>query len=218
MRIPLSLFSIRVTEFIFLFVVLPLCLWQTKAYFAQYLLVILSMLGVSCALFLYREGKLTKQWKKAKAISWLEIKPVLLTFLVCASGIAVYAWFFSEKLVLNTTLLISSSWLLTLIFYPLFSVIPQELIFRTFLFHRYKLLFPSKKARMLVSSLCFGFGHVIYGSVMVVVLSIIAGLLFSYRYFLSGNTAIVIIEHTLWGLRLFAFNIGAYFSLSSMTS
>ncbi len=87
------------------------------------------MLGVSCALFLYREGKLKKQWKKAKAISWLEIKSVLLTFFVCASDLAVYAWFFSEKLVLNTILLTSSSWLLTLIFLSAFFCHPSRVDF-----------------------------------------------------------------------------------------
>ncbi|GLX85676.1 hypothetical protein tloyanaT_19280 [Thalassotalea loyana] len=214
MQLSVSTFSLRMTEFIVVFIGIPLCLWLTKGYFAPYLLPILSCLGVGCAWLLYIDGKLAKQWRRAKNINWPQLKPVILTFLLFALFISLYVWLVSEQLSLNTPLLLSSGWLLILVLYPLFSVIPQEIIYRTFLFHRYKLLFPSKKVRVLVSSLSFGFGHVIYGSLLVVLLSIIAGFLFSYRYFSSGNTAIVIIEHSLWGLFLFAFNIGALFSLS----
>lgn len=204
----------RVLEFTLLFIAIPFIVFHQKAVLADYLLYVVTGLACLCAWLLYKEGKLEKQWRRAKSISLIDLKPILLCFtlLVISTLCVMYLW--PRLLSFNTTLVLGASSILVFLLYPLFSVLPQEIIYRTFLFHRYKLLFPSKYARMLISSLMFGLAHMIYGSLLVLVLSLLAGLLFSYRYFSSGNTALVIIEHSMWGSFLFLLNLGSQFTLS----
>ena len=102
-------------------------------------------------------------------------------------------------------------WLGTLLIYPICSVVPQEIIFRTFFFHRYKGIIPSKQARCLLSSASFALAHAIYGNWLAVLLSGIAGLLFGYRYLTTRSTLVVVVEHSIWGSYLFTVGIGIYF-------
>lgn len=105
-------------------------------------------------------------------------------------------------------------WLATMLIYPLLSVIPQELIFRTFFFHRYKQILPSKHWRLAISSCSFALAHVIYGNWVAVAVSCIGGLIFGYRYMQSRSTLVVIAEHSLWGCFLFTIGVGVFLMTS----
>lgn len=101
-------------------------------------------------------------------------------------------------------------WLITLALYPIVSVIPQELIFRTFFFHRYKHIIPSKNIRWLLSTFSFALCHLVYGNWIAVALAAVGGAIFGYRYITTRSTLVVIIEHTLWGSYIFTIGIGVY--------
>ncbi|WP_448212755.1 CPBP family intramembrane glutamic endopeptidase [Colwellia sp. MEBiC06753] len=108
------------------------------------------------------------------------------------------------------------AWLLLLVLYPLFSAIPQELIFRTFFFHRYKRIIPRKKHRVWLSATSFGFAHIIYGNWVAVILAMLAGYCFGQTYAASRSTLLVAFEHSLWGVWIFTLGIGQYFDLSRL--
>ena len=55
-------------------------------------------------------------------------------------------------------------WLLVLLLYPLVSALAQEVIFRVFLFHRYRSLFPDPRLMMLVSASAFALAHLELGN------------------------------------------------------
>ena len=103
-----------------------------------------------------------------------------------------------------------------MIFYPLLAVYPQELIYRAFLFRRYRSLFPSEKAMIHASALVFGFGHIIYGNVPAVVLTLIGGYLFALTYQRSKSILTVSIEHAhaLYGCLLYTVGFG-HFTLTT---
>ncbi|MDF1550517.1 MAG: CPBP family intramembrane metalloprotease [Bacteroidales bacterium] len=101
------------------------------------------------------------------------------------------------------------------VFYPLFSVIPQGLAYRVLFFHRYADLFSSRWIRIVVSALFFSFGHVIYKSPLVMVLTFIAGFIFAYRYYQSKSFLLSVVEHSFYGVWLFISSLGIYF-ISSM--
>jgi membrane protease YdiL (CAAX protease family) len=101
------------------------------------------------------------------------------------------------------------------IFYPLFSVIPQALAYRSMFFHRYGDLFPGDALKIGFSALAFSFGHILYKNWIVLVLTFVAGLIFSYRYFKTKSLAISVLEHSMYGVWLFACGLG-YFFVSSM--
>lgn len=101
-------------------------------------------------------------------------------------------------------------WLLLLLLYPLLSVFPQELIFRTYFFHRYKRIMPNKTIRVIISASAFALAHIVYANVMAVMLAFLGGLLFSYTYAQSRSTFVCVIEHSLWGLWMFTLGVGKY--------
>lgn len=101
-------------------------------------------------------------------------------------------------------------WVATLLIYPVVSVIPQEIIFRTYFFHRYKKILPSKYARWALSTFVFGLAHLVYGNWIAVVISWFGGAIFGYRYMQTNSTPVVVIEHAIWGSFLFTIGLGSY--------
>lgn len=101
-------------------------------------------------------------------------------------------------------------WLLLLLLYPLLSVWPQEIIFRTFFFHRYKKIIPRKKHRLILSALLFAFAHIIYANEIAILLALVAGFLFSYTYAKTRSTLACVAEHSVWGIWLFTMGLGQY--------
>lgn len=93
--------------------------------------------------------------------------------------------------------------LAVMVLYPVLMVWPQELIFRTFFFHRYRTLFKRSGRMIVVSSLNFGVAHLFYGNWVAPALSLVGGLLFGWRYQASRSLPLVSLEHALWGDYLF---------------
>ncbi len=193
----------RWLEFLLLFVVFPVVLYLLRADIAPLVLPVVCLLALYCCHYLWRKGVLASQWEEAKQTNLDRVVPVLLLFI----PVFFLVMLFADKAEGISPYL----WLVILLIYPLFSVLPQELIFRTFFFHRYRRLFPSGGQRIWISSACFGFAHLLYANWIAVLLSSAAGLLFGYRYLKSGSTAVVIIEHSLWGLLLFTTGLGSFF-------
>jgi membrane protease YdiL (CAAX protease family) len=103
-------------------------------------------------------------------------------------------------------------WLMIMIFYPLLSVIPQELVYRTFFFHRYGPLFGDARwLAILVNGLLFGFAHVIFGSYVSVLLTAFLGCLLAWRYDATRSFWAVWLEHSLYGCLVFTVGLGHYF-------
>ena len=103
-------------------------------------------------------------------------------------------------------------WALGALSYPLLSVLPQEIIYRAFFFHRYKLLFPGKTLLIFANILAFSFVHIVYFNPIAVALTIIGGYFFSKTYINTGSFMITSIEHSFYGFLLFTIGLGtAYF-------
>jgi uncharacterized protein len=102
-------------------------------------------------------------------------------------------------------------WIVIMIFYPLFSVYPQEIIFRVFMFERYRDLFPTRWAMIGASAVAFGYGHIIFESAISVLLTLLGGILFAKTYYESRSTLMVSIEHALYGCFVFTVGLGIYF-------
>ena len=88
-----------------------------------------------------------------------------------------------------------------LLFYLLFSVIPQEIIFRFLFFYKYKDYF-NKTEILLLNSLVFSFCHLIYFDIYILLFSFFGNLLFTFNYMKNKSLLAVIIEHFLLGQTL----------------
>jgi membrane protease YdiL (CAAX protease family) len=101
-------------------------------------------------------------------------------------------------------------WVAVMVLYPV-SAWAQELVFRTFFFHRYGGLFASARGRVLASGLIFGWAHIVVNNVYAVPLAAIAGVLFASTYQGSRSTLLVSLEHALYGDFLFSVGLGSLF-------
>ncbi len=107
-------------------------------------------------------------------------------------------------------------WLLLCIFYPVFSAYTQEVIFRTFLFHRYKLLFNNQWSFVFASGITFGFAHILYYSPVSMILSLLAGLFLSFVYYKTRSVLFTAILHGFLGIMVFTIGLGQYFWLDML--
>ena len=85
--------------------------------------------------------------------------------------------------------------------YLLFSVIPQEIIFRFLFFYKYKDYF-NKFEILLLNSLVFSFCHLIYFDIYILLFSFFGNLLFTFNYMQNKSLLVVIVEHFLLGQTL----------------
>ena len=99
-----------------------------------------------------------------------------------------------------------------MLLYPLMSVAVQELVYRTFFFHRYGVLFGSAWwLAILLNGVLFGIGHMVIGTPLAIYGTMVTGALFAWRYAMTRSFWAVFIEHTLWGALVFTVGLGRYF-------
>lgn len=91
------------------------------------------------------------------------------------------------------------------------SVVPQELLYRTFFYHRYKGQIPAHLFGV-INAAAFGFAHVIFKNAMAPLLTFGAGVLFAHSYERHRSLPLVSLEHALYGSLLFALGLGKYFT------
>jgi hypothetical protein len=102
-----------------------------------------------------------------------------------------------------------SMWLLVMLLYPLLSVWPQEMVYRSFFLTRYA---PILGARIVpASALAFGYAHIVFNNWIAIVFCIAGGWLFATTYQRHRSLALVCIEHALYGCLIFTLGLGWYF-------
>ncbi|MVU77535.1 CPBP family intramembrane metalloprotease [Nocardia sp. ET3-3] len=102
-------------------------------------------------------------------------------------------------------------WLAVMVLYPALSVYPQELIFRSFLFHRYKPVFGEGPGMVAASAAAFGYVHIVFGSWFSVAASSVGGWLFAARYLRTRSLFTASVEHAAYGMLVFTIGLGRYF-------
>ena len=213
----------RWLEFSLLFVALPAAFASGRLPIP---LIPLLLLGAAlCALVLYRDPGFDRRrfWNRDgfRALWPAMKKRVLLAFffllgltwLIDRGFIDAPTHSLSDRLLFYFPLSLPWFWLLVMLLYPLLSVYPQELIFRTFFFHRYEMLFGKGPLLILLSSLIFGLAHWRFAlwPEFSVALSAIGGLIFALNYQRSQSTLAAAVEHAIYGDLIFTIGLGGYF-------
>lgn len=101
--------------------------------------------------------------------------------------------------------------LMIALFYPILSVLPQELIYRPLYFRRYGHLLPSGRCGLVLNAAFFSLGHLMYWSWIVTAMTFIGGLIFAWAYETRQNFPLTLILHSVAGVILFAVGMGIYF-------
>ncbi|WP_051205249.1 CPBP family intramembrane glutamic endopeptidase [Salinimicrobium xinjiangense] len=104
-----------------------------------------------------------------------------------------------------------NSYVLTFFLYPIASVLPQEIIYRVYYFHRYKQLIPEKYLLMFSNAFIFGLTHFIYANWVAPIATFLAGWIFIYNYYKTRSLLNVSLEHYFYGLIMFTIGFGYFF-------
>ena len=210
----MNLVLLRWLEFGVVFVLLPTIAVIYRQQLSGWLLPILCAVSALCLWVVIND----QGFKRFRLTNFAAIRPLVKSsvrfFVLCVLLSAVLLAAVNPDLLFQLPIQHPYHWLMLLAIYPLFSVIPQELIFRTYLFHRFKKVMPNKNVRIWISALVFALAHLIYANWVAVGLAFVGGLMFAHTYGQSRSTAACVLQHSVWGLWIFTLGAGQYLTLA----
>ena len=192
-------------EFLIIYILLPISFTMSYS--------IKLKMGIGLIGFLYIIYVLLKVEKKkfkiAPGLKWrIFWKQTIFKLVVIAILTTLFVWLTDSKLLFNVLLKKPKLWVFILFIYSFFSVYPQEIIYRTFYFQRYKGLFKNESLLVFINAIIFSLGHIFFKNGLVIVLTFFGGLLFAITYKNTQSTLLVSIEHTIYGCWLFTVGMG----------
>ena len=201
----------RVAEWGVLFVALPVVLWWWRGVFGFAVVPLVVAGFAACVWLLLRDRGFERRrlWLGDARVRDAVIAAGVFCVLSAGVGLAVWVWMPERLFALVRAR--PGLWRMIMVLYPVFSVYPQEVIFRAFFFHRYASLFGSGWGMILASGLCFGWAHLMFNHWLSVGLSAAGGVLFAWTYARTRSTLLAAFEHALWGDFLFTIGLGAFF-------
>ncbi|TNE78089.1 MAG: CPBP family intramembrane metalloprotease [Gammaproteobacteria bacterium] len=200
----------RWLEFCGLYLAIPGLIYLYREDASQYALLI--MLLVAALLFALLLGQ--KDFDRDSLLRrdglklWL--RRILRFFAINAAILALYTWHYHPDVFLGLPEKRPLHWFAILFLYPVLSAYPQEIIYRAWLFHRYRDLVHHQGLLIVLSAAAFGFAHLFFGNWIAIFLSVAGGFVFASTYLRSRSLLIVAIEHGLWGDFLFTVGLGMF--------
>ena len=199
-------------EFFILFILVPISFaihydWRIK--------MAIGAIGFAYIIFMLLKVEKNK-FKISAHLKWKQFwNQTFLKFVLIAIITTLFVWFTDGDnlfvVLLNKPIL----WIFILFVYSLLSVYPQELIYRTFYFQRYKALFSNEKLFIFTNAVVFSLGHIFFKNPLVIILTFFGGLLFAFTYNKTKSTLLVSIEHAIYGCWLFTVGMGSMLGFPS---
>ncbi|MEM7625588.1 MAG: CPBP family intramembrane glutamic endopeptidase [Planctomycetota bacterium] len=212
----------RGLEFFVVFMALPAVLTVLSAQSVRVPLFPVMWLMAGLAVWILRRDPTFDRQRlwNAAAITRGDLAFVLGRFVVLAAVLGVALWFMLGRefwgLVFPSEMFYlprykTGLWTLIFFGYPLLSVLPQNVVWRVFLMHRYRGLFGDGAAMVAVSALAFGAAHAVMLNWFAVATTLVGGVFFAQTYRRSGSMLLASIEHALYGLWMFTVGYGLLF-------
>lgn len=204
--------ALRFVEFALLYFGVPtgiVLAFREGAGFPLIPFLLMVTLGCLAALLSDRSFDRRQLWNVHRLAG--HVRRILLIFAGGVALIALGTALFEPERLFSLVRVNPALWAAIMVLYPLLSVYPQELIFRTFFFHRYGALFPTPGIAVAANAAAFGYMHVVMQNALAVALSFAGGLLFAYTYHHTRSTVASSIEHALYGCFIFTIGLGWYF-------
>ncbi|SMX31781.1 CPBP family intramembrane glutamic endopeptidase [Actibacterium lipolyticum] len=101
--------------------------------------------------------------------------------------------------------------LMILVFYPILSALPQEVVFRPLFFRRYGPLLPNTSAAILLNAGVFSLAHLMYWSWIVALMTFAGGVIFAWMYEARRSFAMAVLLHSIAGWIIFTVGLGVFF-------
>lgn len=201
----------RLIECLLIFIVLPASIVLTHPTGAIF--IILWLLAALCMETLkhYHGGWDLKSDWNMKGFSRTSLYIIIGRFIPLAFGLT---WLTQQLLPSQLFVLPTEQpilWLVVMVLYPPFSILPQEVIYRSFFMRRYTPLLRDPAHVRIACALAFGWMHIIMFNWVAMVLATIGGLLFADTYQRTKSLAAVCFEHALYGCFVFTVGLGYFF-------
>lgn len=197
----------RLIEFVLLFLVLPTL--SALELIPFILLFLITLFWCLCVLLFDRTFDKTQFWNQAAILP--QLKRILIIYVLSCLMVSFGIYLYDEKLLFIYVREIPLVWMLLMIIYSLFFVYPQELVYRTFFFHRYKKIFPNHLMMIGASAIVFSYMHIVFQNVVAIGLTLAGGMLFAKTYYESKSTFAASLEHALYGCFVFTAGLHSYF-------
>ena len=195
----------KLSEFFIIFIGIPIVFTFQFNTWAKLTIGIIGFIYI--IIMLLRVEKL--QLKITPNLNWKPFfKKLSLKLLLIAFTTFLFVFFTEKEALFNVVINKPKLWVLILFIYSLFSVYPQELMYRTFFFQRYKELISNKSLFIFINATVFSLGHIFFRNTLVLVLTFFGGLLFAITYSKTKSTFLVSIEHAIYGSWLFTVGMG----------
>ena len=195
----------KLIEFFIIFIVLPVSFAIPYPVIFKFILGIIGFVYVIYVLLKIENNRFkiapNLNWKRF----WTETSIKLLIIAILTS---VFVWFTDREMFFEVVINKPLLWLVILIVYSLFSVYPQELVYRTLYFQRYEQLFKSKKLFIFINAVVFSLAHTMFRNPLVHIITFLGGILFALTYNKTKSTLLVSIEHAIYGSWLFTVGMG----------
>jgi membrane protease YdiL (CAAX protease family) len=164
-----------------------------------------------CLAVLWRDPTFQRDqlWRREQLWTWLR-GPLALALLT-GTALAVALWLLAPAHLFDLPRDAPLRWVLVLVLYPTLSVVPQELVFRTFFFHRYGRLLGGPWAATAASAVAFSWAHVVLLNGLAVALTLLGGWLFARTYLRTRSLPATALEHAAYGCVLFTVGLGRWF-------
>jgi len=198
--------TFKLSEFFFIFILIPVSFTVPYALWIK--------LGVGLIGFIYIIYVLLKvekePFKVAPHLDWkLFWIQTFVKLIILISLTTLFVWITNKEAFFNVLLNKPKLWLVILFIYSVFSVYPQELVYRTFFFKRYEPMFKNKHQLIFLNAIVFSLGHIFLKNTLVIILTFLGGLLFAFTFKKTKSTIMVSIEHAIYGCWLFTVGMGA---------
>jgi membrane protease YdiL (CAAX protease family) len=197
--------SYKLVEFFIIFIGFPISFVFNFVIWIKMMMAGFGFLYIIFVLLRIEKNK----FKIAPNLNWKVFwKQTIIKLLVIALITTVFVWVTDKKTLFNVLLNKPGLWIMILFIYSLFSVYPQELIYRTFFFQRYAELFKSNNLLIFINAIVFSLGHIFFRNTLVLVLTFLGGLLFAVSFNKTKSTLLVSVEHAIYGCWLFTVGMG----------
>jgi len=202
----------KLIEFFIIFIIIPISFTIS---FSIWIKMAIGIIGFAYIVFvLLRIEK--NQFKMASSLNWKQFwKQTVIKLLVIAMITTLFVWFTEKEVLFNVLLNNPKLWIMILFFYSFFSVYPQELIYRTFFFQRYKSLFSNDILFIFFNAVVFSLAHLFFKNTLVIALTFLGGILFAFTFNKTKSTLLVSIEHAIYGCWLFTVGMGSMLGFPS---
>lgn len=198
-------------EFVILFFGIPTLVYLDQDFIRP------SVIILPALVFIFLLLRRNSQFKWRELISWSVSRKTMagsaLIILISALLMLAYVLLFERDNLFNLPRANIWIYMAMVVFYPVFSAYGQEIIYRTFLFRRYSVIFPRAWQFVLLSALAFSFMHIVYYDPVSMILTFIGGLYFSWVYLTTRSVLYTAVLHGIFGMLVFGVGLGQYFWL-----